>query len=214
MSEEGVDKVEKGILLLEEAGAVDGEKPFGQALSRFGLVAKADLPPLDRRPDALFSSVIGGLDSLIFKEGKQVLPVFEQSATHASHISISGKFVRLETIAHTSSDRNRFEYKALPVQMVVSPCVEQSKHPADLAEHPSGESYGIRTPAGMADSFDIPDDMSPTDLSEPLVITRVGRKSVGTQYSCEGVSKDSPESFRSPGGSHGKECQFGTDKCP
>mgnify|MGYP005844555465 CR=1 FL=1 len=37
--------------------------------------------------------------------------------------------------------------------MVVSPCVEQSKRPADLAEHPSGESYGIRTPAGMADSF-------------------------------------------------------------
>ena len=48
MGDDGVEEVAKDIFL-QEAGAIDREEPFGQALSPFRLVAKTDLPPLDRR---------------------------------------------------------------------------------------------------------------------------------------------------------------------
>jgi len=42
------------------------------------LRSKADFTPLHGRPDGTFGAIVGGLDTIMFKECKKVLPVVKQ----------------------------------------------------------------------------------------------------------------------------------------
>jgi len=81
-------------------------------------------------------------------------------------------------MAHACPEGNGFQDKGLPIQTLTPERIEQGEHPADLREHPSGEFHDVRTPARMTDSFDLSDDMSPTDLPQSLVVVAVSREAV------------------------------------
>jgi hypothetical protein len=62
---------------LHDTGPSDGEKSSGEQFAFFGLISKADFPPLDCGTDSSHSRVVGGFHSLMIQKGEQVVPVFE-----------------------------------------------------------------------------------------------------------------------------------------
>ena len=172
------DKIEERALCLEHTRPGYRKEPSGEEFTIVRLIAEADLPPLYSRTDTLFCNVVGGLDSIMIQKREETVPVIEQSSRHPGYIRISGHLVHLEAIAHTCSERKGFQDKGLPIQTLAPERIEQSERPAHLQEHPSGVFHCIRTPARMADSFDLSDDMSPTDLSQSLVVAAVNREAV------------------------------------
>ena len=173
-----LDEMEERALSLEEARPGDGKEPGGEEFAIGGLIPEADLSPLNRGANPSFGCIVGRLDPVVLQKGEQAIPVLEQAASHPGHIRVRGEFVRLEAVAHTGTERNGFQDKGLPVQMLTPKRIEQTEHPADLREHPSREFHRVRTPARMADSFDVSDDMSPTDLPQSLVVASVGREAI------------------------------------
>lgn len=172
------DKIEERALCLEQARPGDGKEPGGEEFTIVRLIAEADLPPLHGRTDASLCKVVGRFDSITIQKREEAVPVFEQSSRHPGHIRIFRQLVHLEAITHACPERNGFQDKGLPVQMLTPERIEKSEHPADFREHPSGEFHCVRTPARMADSFDLSDDMRPTDLPQSLVVAAVGREAV------------------------------------
>jgi hypothetical protein len=173
-----LDEIVERVLSLEETSPGDGKEPGGEEFAIVGLIPEADLSPLNRGANPAFGCIVGRLDSVMLQKREQAIPVLEQAASHPSHIRVRGEFVRLEAVAHAGTERNGFQDKGLPIQMLTPECMEQSEHPADLREHPAGEFHSVRTAARMADSFDLSDDVSPTDLPQSLVVASVGREAV------------------------------------
>ena len=107
-----------------------------------------------------------------------MVPAFEKPCCNGANLMISAVLVYLETPIHPRPDRNRFLDKDPPIQLLVPEGVPEPKHAADFPEHPFGEFHSIGTPAGMPDSLEISYDVSPTELSQPLVVGFVGTESV------------------------------------
>ena len=168
----------KRALSLEETRPGDGKESRGEEFAFGGLIAEADLPPLNGGANSSFGCVVGGFHAIMLQKREQAIPVLEQSSCRPGHIGVAGQLVHLEAIANACSERNGFQDKGLPVQEFTPEGIEQSEHPTDLRKHPSGIFHRVRTPAGMADSFDLSDDMSPTHLTQSLVVAPVGREAV------------------------------------
>jgi hypothetical protein len=173
-----LDKIVERALSLEQARPGYRKEASGEEFTIVRLITETDLPPLHSRAKASLRNVVGGFDSIIIQKREEAVPVIEQSSRHPGHVRISGQLVHLEAIAHACSERNGFQDKGLPIQTVAPEDIEQSEHPAHLREHPSGKFHCVRTSARMADSFDLSDDVSPTDLPESLVVATVGTEAV------------------------------------
>jgi hypothetical protein len=178
MSGDGIDQELQGVFLLKNAGTGNRKQSCSEKLSILGLISETDFSPLDRWSDSPFCGVVGGLDPFMFKESEEVVPMGEQTAGSSSHIRVGTQLVGLETIAHTSSDRNRFPHKGTPVHGSLFEGMPQPEHSSDLGEHPFGEFDAIRTPASVLDSFEVSDDVSPADLAHTFVIGIVGAEHV------------------------------------
>jgi hypothetical protein len=97
----------KGIGSVKLASASDSENPLGKALPALGLIAKAKLPPLNGRPERQFCRVIGGLNTVVGEESKQMGPVAERSIGSSAYCSIRAVLV-FEAIAfHSSPGKHR-----------------------------------------------------------------------------------------------------------
>ena len=119
----------------------------------------------------------------MFKECEKVTPIFEQATGSSCHVRITGQLVSLETFAHASLDRNRFEHKCVSVHESFFEGVPQPKHSPDLREHPFGEFDSVRTPTAVLQSFEVSNNVSPADLAQTFVIGIVGAEHVRTEYS-------------------------------
>jgi hypothetical protein len=183
MSRDGIDQELKGVSILKKARSGGRKQPCSEDLSILGLISEADFSPLDRRSDSSFCRVVGWLNPLMFKECEKVIPMFEQTTGSPCHVRIDGQLVSLETIAHASPDRNRFEHKGASVHESFFEGVPQPEHSPDLRKHPFGEFDSVRTPAAMLESFEVSDNVSPADLALTFVKSIVGAEHVGTEYS-------------------------------
>ena len=70
----------EGILSLHDAGPSDGQQSSGEQFAFFGLISKADFPPLDCGTDSSLSRVVGGFHSLMIQKGEQVVPMFDSNS--------------------------------------------------------------------------------------------------------------------------------------
>src|SRR4030067_1207624 len=175
---ECLDKIQERALSLEQTRPRYRKEASGEEFTIVRLITETDLPPLHSRANASLCNVVGGFDSIIIQKREEAVPVIEQSSRHPRYIRIFGQLVHLEAVAHACSERNGFPDKGLPIQTVAPEHIEQSEHPAHLREHPSGEFHCVRTPARMADSFDLSAGINPTDLPQSLVVAAVGRETV------------------------------------
>jgi len=191
---------------LHDTGPSDGEESSGQRLTALGLVPEADFSPLDCWAYSTLGGVVGRFHSLMIHEGEQVVPMLEEPSGSTCHIVIRGQLVGLKTIADSCPYGDRFCDKRPPVYMPVFEGMPEGKQATDFSEHPSCEPHAIRTPARMFEPFKVPDDMSPTDLSFPLVVCVVGREHIRTDDPVEDFAEDSFKHFCSPGGYQREEC--------
>jgi hypothetical protein len=134
-----------------------------------------------------------------------MIPVFEESSGSACHIVIRGQLVGLETIADACPHGHRFRDKRPPVYTPLFECMPKGKQAPNFRQHPSWEAHAIGTPACMFESSEPSDDMSPADLSPPLVVCIVGREHIRTDNAVEDFSQDPSKHLCSPGGSQGEE---------
>ena len=63
---------------LESAGSCDGENALRKALPCLRLTAEADLPPLHCKAQSTLGDVVGGFDSFMENESKQMRPILER----------------------------------------------------------------------------------------------------------------------------------------
>jgi hypothetical protein len=131
--------------------------------------------------DASLSRIVGRFDSFVREKREEVRPMFQKTFGKGMDLMIGAVEIDLETSVHPRLDGDRFLDKGLPVHIPGPAGVPQSKHAADLLEHPFGELHCIRASAGVFDSFEISKDMGPTDLSEAFMIGVVRTKPVGTK---------------------------------
>ena len=200
-----IERGNRRVFSLHDAGPSDGQESSGEHLAVFGLIPETDFPPLDRRADSTLSGVVGGFHSLMIQEGEQVVPMFEETSGSTCHIVIRGQLIGLKAIADSCPDGNRFCDKGPPVHLPVFKGMPEGKQATDFREHPSCEPYAIRTPARMFEPFEGPDDMCPTDLPFPLVVCVVGREHLRTDDPAKDFAKNSLEHLCSPGGRQREE---------
>jgi len=138
------------------------------------LIAETDFSPLDGRTFSPLCGVVGRLNPFVIEKGEQPVPVLEQALCGIAHIIVGAGTILLEAFAHPASDGNGHPYERVPVQMSVLEGVPQGEHSACLGKHPRGEFHSIRASTGMLDSFDTPDDVSPTELTHSFVKGFIG----------------------------------------
>ena len=85
---------------MHTASPDDSQQTFGEALAGVGLGAEADLAPLHGRPDGTFGNIVSRLDTFIFEEGKEVLPVGQCAFGPGFYLVIVAALEDLAVIAH------------------------------------------------------------------------------------------------------------------
>ena len=94
----------KSIAFLHLASAGDSEDSFGETLSVAGLITEADFTPLDGGSYSPLSRIVGWLYSFNAQEGKENVPVFEETGCPRPHVFI-GTFPVAQTRAfHAAPD--------------------------------------------------------------------------------------------------------------
>lgn len=194
-----MDEQVEGVFLLELAGSRDCEEPSRKELSFSRLVSEANLTPLHRRTQGSFSQVVGRLHSFIFEKGEQAVPVLQQALCGFTDIIVLTGPVVLETPVHPGANGNRFEDEGLPVQTLAFEGVPQGEHSACLGKHPFGELHAVRASTGVFDPFNGPYDVSPTELTDALMVCFVSGIHVRAKASMEHVSKDLSEDLGASG---------------
>jgi hypothetical protein len=139
-----VDKEMEGIASLPDTRSFNGQQPSGEEFSVFGLIAIADLSPLDCRTYCPLCCVVGWLNPFVFEKGEQPMPVLEQAFCRLGHVEVGIGAVHLEASAHSTSYGHRFLDESLPVQVPVLERMPQGEHSACLGKHPLGESIRER----------------------------------------------------------------------
>lgn len=134
--DDGFEKKLERIPSLKDARSLGGQQSGSEELAVVGLIAEADLSPLDGRTSAPLRGVVGGLNSFKLEKGEQTVPMLEEALCDLAHITVGAGSVLLEALAHSASDGDRSAYKGLPVQMSVLEGVPEGKHSAGLRKHP------------------------------------------------------------------------------
>lgn len=199
---------------MEDAGSLCGQQTRSEEFPFFGLVSKTDLSPLDSGSFTSLCGVVGWLESVVFEEREQTVPVLEQALAGFGHIVISTLSVLLETPVHSGPDGNRLQNEGLPVQISALESMPECEHSAGLGEHPLGESDGVRASAGVLDSLDPSDDVRPAELSDTVVKLLVRGEHVRTENSLVLIAEDFFEDFRAPRGSYMEKRNHRSDECP
>ena len=165
MSSDGIDQELKAVSFSQKACSGSRKEPCSEKNSFLGLVPEADFSPHDCRSDSSLCRIVRWFHPLMFKECEKVIPMFEQASSSSCHIRIGTQFVGLEASVHSCSKGDRFYHKGVPIHESFFEGVPQPEHSPDLREHPFGELDSIRTPAAMLQSFEVPNNVSPADLS-------------------------------------------------
>ena len=76
---DGFEKELEGVPSLKDAGSFGGQQPGGKEFAVVGLIAEADLSPLDGRTYSPLRGVVGRLNPFVFEKGEQSVPVLEQA---------------------------------------------------------------------------------------------------------------------------------------
>jgi hypothetical protein len=105
------------IFPFESTGSGHGENPLGEAFSVLGLVAKTELPPLDRRSETAFRHIIGGFYTLMTEEGKQVRPIAKRALCSGGHLPIRAAR-KFEAILFHASPRQNGSVQKLPAAYI------------------------------------------------------------------------------------------------
>jgi hypothetical protein len=103
-----------------------------------GLVAEANLSPLDPRSYCLLGSVVRRFDAFMFEECEKMIPTLQQTAAVSGYVDVRRGFVRLQTPINTRSKRDRLQDKGLPVETFAPESIEESEHSADFGKQPAG----------------------------------------------------------------------------
>jgi hypothetical protein len=90
----------------------------------------------------------------------------------------------------------------------------QGEHSARLGKHPFGKAYRIRAPAGMLESSETSDDVSPTELADPLMKSLVSGIHIRTKHTVVEITQNISEDLCSPGFSNMIECNSWGDQDP
>ncbi len=163
----------EGVLPSELAGSSHRENPLGEAFSRFGLIAKTKLPPLNRRPERRLGTIVRGLDTLVEKESEKVGPVFERPLGAGAHLSV-GTLLVFEAIPfHASPDEHRGILELPAGDVALAESVPATEHVPGFLEHELGKQVGVRTAPAFLEPLELPDLVGPAKLSEPAFMIRL-----------------------------------------
>jgi len=83
---DGFEKKLERVLSLKDARSLGGQKSSGKELAVVGLIAEADLSPLNGRTSAPLRGVVGGLNSFVLEKGEQSVPMLEEAPCDLSHV--------------------------------------------------------------------------------------------------------------------------------
>ena len=168
------EEVER-IFPVELAGSGHGENPLGEAFPVFGLVAKAEFSPLDCRPESLFGRVVGGFDSLMAEEGKQMRPVAKRSFGSGSYFPVRAAPVFEAVAFHPSPWQSRGVQELPAGDVAFAESMPATQYVPDFLEHVFGKHIGIRAASTFLEALELSDQMRPAKLPQSvLVVAAVG----------------------------------------
>jgi len=162
----------KGIYALQPAGPCNREDAPGEALPAFRLAAKADFAPLHSEAQCTLRDVIGGLHAFMENKGEEMIPVFDGSLSTGRNGSILTRSVVQAPSFHAAPDEGGRLLQLFAGQDPFQKSMPAGEEPIDFLQHVMGERACIRAAADVLESLELPYEVSPTQLSEPVFVVR------------------------------------------
>ena len=125
----------EGIFSLKTAGSGYREDSLGESLPFLGLIAKADLPPLDGRTNGPFRNIIGGLHPLVDEESKKMRPVVEEPLSPSAHLYIRAAQILPAVSFHPSPHQGGSVEELLPGDVAFTEGMPTTEDPPRFLEH-------------------------------------------------------------------------------
>jgi len=125
----------EGVPALKAAGSCDSEDSLGESLTILGLVAKAELSPLDCRSNPPLCNIVGGFYSLMGEEGKQVRPVLERALGARAYLGIRAGEVLLTIPFHPRSHESGGGKQLVSGDVAFLERMPATEDPPHLLEH-------------------------------------------------------------------------------
>ena len=193
------------VLAPELASSGYCEDPLCEALSIAGLVAKAELSPLDGGPDIALRDVVCGLDSFVKEESEEMVPVVQQSFGSSAYVCIRAGKIPLTGAFHPRPHQLGCVEELLTRNVATSEGIPATEDAADFLEHVFRKNVGVRAGATIFERLQLSDDVSPAELADSVLVVRtVGRVIIGGDHTREDIAQDGFEDLGSPACSYGK----------
>ncbi|OGX04730.1 MAG: hypothetical protein A3G87_03620 [Omnitrophica bacterium RIFCSPLOWO2_12_FULL_50_11] len=202
MSEDTIlNKFPRGALLFATSGK-NGPDMSGPLAPPFGTGALSDLAVNDHCPEGLLGQIVGRRNRRIQKEAKIRGPVFVQSI---------GDILRLtgQLFLGNQSPEVALNQSDAPLVLARRHRVTQMpeiKQALELAQQ-SNPKLLIGRIRKRDQEFDVPDEMSETELLKPTGVFGVGREEIAHQGAFESFTQDFLQDLRAAGGLHREEAE-------
>jgi hypothetical protein len=169
---------------------------------------------LHRRADCPFRCIIGGPNTLYKEKNEEVVPVFEKTSGLCTDESVFAILVMTTATLHPGANEMRRIEELLATESDPHKGMPTSEDSSRLTEHLAGEGIGVGTAAGVLDSLELSDEVSPTELTNSVMIFTISRIVVGDENSPENASENSRKHCCSTGGGDMEVYGQGPDKNP
>lgn len=205
----------EGIPALEPAGPGDGKKALSKAFAVLRLAPETYLTPLNGMTQCSLSGIVGGFNTLMEDEGKEVVPVLECLAGAGTHGRILAGEVLLTVPLHPAPNEGG-RLPELPAgDSLIDKGIPTDEKPLDFLEHVGGKPLRIRTATNLQERLEFPDNVSPAELPQAVfVVGSVGRVIIAGNDAREDLSEDRFENTGTSAGSNAEVDNQWRDKDP
>jgi len=182
----GLSEVMQKVALLDRARRSSTQKPGGGNFARVAAIAEADLAPLNSGPDSALRDIVRGFDTRMVNEGEKPLGVGEKEDCQRAHCGVLAVEVPLAQRKELFLDRHRLGDELAPVDRASAVAMPEPEQPGMEGQRVPGEMVRVGGFAQLPDTEDVPLQMGPTELSDPLVVLDIGAEAVAAQDAGEG----------------------------
>ena len=135
----------EGINLMHLACSDDTQQTFGKMFADLRLRPEANFPTLYGRPDGMLGTVVGGLNSIVFKEGEKVQPVIKKSFCSCLDAGVGTVLKYCTVILHPFPHGKGVQPQLFPGTARVPKGILTVEKSSDFLEHVSGKAIGMWT---------------------------------------------------------------------
>jgi hypothetical protein len=187
MTPNGGGQIRQRIELLHVAGLRDGEETGHGELAGRAAIAEGDLPPLYGTAQRAFGPIVGRFDAVVMHEDEEVLMVREQRGRQIAHVVGRTVQVTLGQREEFLLQRDRFRdqlgagQRTAASRGIAAKAIPQAEQALLEPQRVTAEVPGLQGLGQFLRAPQVPREVRPAELQEPLVIARLRRQAVAAQ---------------------------------